>query len=340
MTPKKNNTLPSSSVNNACLLILTGTALTWILVYAKTILMPFVIALFLGMVLNTIAQSIQRKWNVPYALGIIAGISFFLGLAALSISFVSSSISSFMDGMNMYNDKLNMTIAWSLEMAQKAGLKINDQFVAEALTRLPVFTMVKSMGGWVVSFISNVTLISLFLIFIFMGRVSPENRSQLSSSIEKQISYYLIIKMLVSLLAGVVTWIVLKITGTEMAGMFAVLTFVLNFIPNIGPFIATALPLPVLFLQYGFDWHILVTLLLLGTAHFIIGNVLETKWLGQGMDLNPVVVIASLIFWALVWGPMGALLAVPLTSIIKMILDRGETTRPFAEFMAGRLSFK
>ena len=125
-----------------------------------------------------------------------------------------------------------------------------------------------------------------------------------------------------------------------MAGMFAVLTLVLNFIPNIGPFIATLLPIPVLFLQHGFDWHIVTAIFLLATAHFIIGNILETKWLGKGMDLNPLIVIASLIFWALVWGPMGALLAVPLTSIIKIILERSELTKPFAELLAGRLSFK
>ena len=200
--------------------------------------------------------------------------------------------------------------------------------------------MVRSMGGWVVAFISNVTLISLFLIFLFMGRTSQEDRTAFSSSIEKRISYYLIIKMFISLLAAAVSWVILKGTGTEMAGMFAVLTFVLNFIPNIGPFIATALPLPVLFLQYGFDWHIVAVLALLTATHFVIGNILETRWLGKGMDLNPLIVIASLIFWALVWGPMGALLAVPLTSIIKMILERNQPAKPFAELLAGRLPFK
>lgn len=327
-------------INNACLLILAGTALTWILIYAKTILMPFVIALFLALVLNTIAQQMKQRWKIPYPLGVGIGIFLFLGIAALSISFVSNSISSFIDGMTLYTNKLNATLTWALEWAQKAGLKTNNEFISDALNHLPVFNMVKSMGGWVVSFISNVTLISLFLVFLFMGRSAPENRSALASSIERQISYYLIIKLLVSLLAAGVTWIVLKITGTEMAGMFAVITFVLNFIPNIGPFIATLLPAPVLFLQYGFDWHICAAIILLSATHFVIGNVLETKWLGQGMDLNPVVVIASLIFWTLVWGIMGALLAVPLTSIVKMILQRSEPTKPFAELLAGRLLLK
>ena len=172
-----------------------------------------------------------------------------------------------------------------------------------------------------------------------MGRATHE-KTTFATSIEKQISYYLVVKIFVSILAGIATWVILKITGTELAGMFAVLTFVLNFIPNIGPFIATALPMPVLFLQYGFNWHIVVALLLLTAAHFVIGNILETKWLGKGMDLNPLVVIACLIFWALVWGVLGALLAVPLTSIIKMVLERSEPTKPFADLLAGRLPFK
>lgn len=327
-------------INNACLLILAGTALTWLLIYAKTILMPFVIAVFLAIVLNTLADWMNRHWKTPHLLGIILGILLFLGLAALSIIFVSNSISSFVEGANIYADKLDATIAWVLETAQKLGFKINSEFLSDALTHLPLFNLARSMGGWVMSFVSNTVLVSLFLVFLFMGRSSANEKTTLVSSIEKQISYYLLVKIFVSLLAALTTWLILTVTGTELAGMFAVLTFVLNFIPNIGPFIATLLPLPVLFLQYGLDWHMVAAVCLLSAAHFVIGNVLETRWLGKGMDLSPLVVIASLIFWALVWGVFGALLAVPLTSIIKMILERSQPTQPFADLLAGRLPFK
>lgn len=326
-------------INNACLLILAGTALTWILIYAKTVLMPFVIAVFFYIVLNTIAVWIQKRWQIPHLLGVILGVFLFLGAATLSIAFVSNSISSFVDGANSYADKLNDTIAWFLHNASKLGIKINSEFIADTINKLPLLNMAKSMGGSVMSFVSNTMLVCLFLIFLFMGHSNDEKNS-LASTIEQQISYYLIIKILVSLLASAVTWVILTVVGTELAFMFAVLTFVLNFIPNIGPFIATALPAPVLFLQYGMDWHLIVGISLLISAHFVIGNILETKWLGKGMDLNPVVVIASLIFWALVWGAVGALLAVPLTSIIKMILERSEPTKPFADLLAGRLPFK
>ena len=122
--------------------------------------------------------------------------------------------------------------------------------------------------------------------------------------------------------------------------MLAVLTFVLNFIPNIGPFIATVSPLPVLFLQYGGDWRLVVVLVLLTAVHFVVGNILETRWMGKSMDLNPIVVLVCLIFWALVWGIMGALLAVPLTAAIKMIFELNDNTRPLARLLAGRHPFK
>lgn len=337
---KKIDPAAYAPINNACLLILAGTAMTWILVYAKTILMPFIIAVFLSLSLNTLATWMQRKWNIPHMAGVVLGVFLFLGLAVLSIVFVSNSISSFVEGANTYASKLDATIAWFLENAQKLGLKINSEFLSDSLTRLPLFNMARSMGGTLMSLVSNIMLVSLFLIFLFLGRAGQEKKPSLTTEIEKQISYYLLVKIFVSSLAAVATWLILTITHTELAGMFAVLTFVLNFIPNIGPFIATALPMPVLFLQYGFDWHIIVAAILLIAAHFVIGNILETKWLGKGMDLDPLVVIACLIFWALVWGVIGALLAVPLTSIIKMILERSQPTKPLADLLAGRLPFK
>lgn len=327
-------------INNACLMILAATAFTAFLVYTKTVLMPFVIALFIFMVANTLSTWMKQKWKVPYVLGLIACVVAFLGMAALAVVFVSNSIESFVSGADIYTEKLNDTIEWALATAQKYGANVNAAFITDTLSKIPFFNMVRSVGSGVISFMTNVMLVSLFVIFLFMGKASSTDKPTLVGTIQKQISYYLIIKIFVSLLAALLTWVVLLAVGSELAGMLAILTFVLNFIPNIGPFISTVLPLPVLFLQYGFDWHIIVAVSLLTAIHFTIGNILETKWLGKGMDLDPVVVIACLIFWALVWGVMGALLAVPLTSIIKMVLERSEPTKPLAELLSGRIKFK
>lgn len=326
-------------INHICLMILAVTACTAFLVYTKTVLMPFVIALFIFMVANTLSTSMKQKWNIPYVLGLIMCVVAFLGLAVLAVVFASNSIESFVSGADIYTEKLNDSIEWLLNAAQKHGINANAAFITDTLAKIPVFNMVKSVGGGVMTFISNMLLISLFVIFLFMGKASASDKETFVGSIQKQIAYYLIIKIFVSLLAALLTWIVLLTVGSELAGMLAILTFVLNFIPNIGPLISTLLPLPVLFLQYGVDWHIIMAVSLLTLVHFTVGNILETKWLGKGMDLNPVIVIACLLFWALVWGVMGALLAVPLTSILKMLLERSETTKPLADLLSGRLKF-
>ncbi len=326
-------------INNICLMILAFTAATWILIYTKSILMPFVIALFISMVSSTVAETLKQNFKVPYTLGIVFSFVLFLAIVATAVLFITNSVESFVNGADIYSERLNSTVDWFIAQAQNHGIKLNAQFVNDSIDKLPVFNMVKSVGGTVVSILTNFMLITLFVIFIAMGKATEE-KPALVGNIQKQISFYLIIKIFVSLLAAFCTWIVLASLKTELATMLAVLTFVLNFIPNIGPFISTTLPLPILFLQHGFDWHILLALILLTTIHFIIGNVLETKWLGKGMDLHPIVVLACLIFWSLVWGIMGALLAVPLTAIIKIALSRNEATKPMANLLAGKLSSK
>lgn len=326
-------------INTVCLMLLAASAATWVLIYTRTMLMPFVIAVFIYMVASTLAGWMKQKWNVPYGLGLGISGTAFLAVITAAVLFISGSIETFVAGADIYSERLNDTLDWFLSHSQKYGVNLNAQFVADTVAKLPVFTMVKSVGSTVVSILTNLMLIILFVIFLFMGKAS-ENKPALVSSIQKQISFYLLIKIFVSLLAAVFTWIVLASVKTELAPMLAVLTFILNFIPNIGPFISTLMPVPVLFLQYGFDWHIVLALVLLTTIHFIIGNVLETKWLGKGMDLDPIVVIACLIFWALVWGIMGALLAVPMTAIIKMVFEQYETTKPLANILGGKYSFK
>ncbi len=337
--PTKNIHDKLAPINNICLMILAGTAATGILVYTKAMLMPFVIALFISMVAGTLAEKMKQKWKLPYVLGLVLSFASFLAIITLSVLFISSSIESFIAGADIYSERLGDTIDWFLLSAQKYGVNMNAEFVADTVSKLPVFNVVKSLGGTLVSILTNLMLITLFLIFIFMGKAA-EDKPSLVGNIQRQISFYLIVKIFVSLLAAGFTWIVLTSVKAELASMLAVLTFVLNFIPNIGPFISTMLPMPVLFLQYGLDWHILLALSLLTAIHFVIGNILETKWLGKGMDLDPIIVIASLLFWALVWGIMGALLAVPLTAIIKMALERNETTKPLANLLAGKYAFK
>ncbi len=326
-------------INTICLLILAASAATWVLVYTKTVLMPFTIALFIFMIANASATWLRQKWKVPYHLGIVLNFVLFMTVITAAASFISTSIESFVSGAGIYTDRLNDSLDWVFNKAANYHININPDFITETISKIPVLNMVKSVGSLIVSLFTNILLVTLFVIFMFLGNASAQ-KPAFVGTVQKQISFYLFVKISVSVLAALCTWLVLKVVNTELAMMLAVLTFILNFIPNIGPLIATLSPLPVLFLQYGVDWHMLLVLVLLTAIHFVIGNILETRWLGKGMNLNPLVVVACLIFWALVWGVMGALLAVPLTAIIKMVLEQHETTRPISRVLGGELSLR
>lgn len=321
-------------VNNVCLMILAATAVTAMLVYAKVVLLPFMLAVFISMVSNTIAAWLNKKFKLSKVISLAVILLMFIGFIFLSVLFISSSIESFIRSADIYSQKLTSALDWLISTLQRFGVKADEALLLEYAKEIPVMNMIQKMGSNIFALFTNAFLVALFLVFMFIGR--KESTNHFIISVEKNISYYLIVKIAVSILAAVCVWFVLSILNTELASMFALLTFLLNFIPNIGPSIATVLPLPVLFLQYGFDWHLLFALILVSAIHFIIGNVLETRWLGKSMDLHPLVVVGSLIFWALVWGVMGALLAVPLTVILKMILEKSETTKPLADFMSGK----
>ncbi|MBO4707378.1 MAG: AI-2E family transporter [Elusimicrobiaceae bacterium] len=320
-------------VNNVCLMILAATAVTAMLVYAKVVLLPFMLAVFISMVSNTIANWLNRKFKLSKAISLAFILTLFISFIFLSVLFISSSIESFIRSADIYSQKLTYALDWFIGILQKIGIKADEALLMEYAKEIPVMGMIQKMGSNIFALFTNAFLVTLFLVFMFIGR--GQSSTPFIMSVEKNISFYLIVKIAVSILAAICVWVVLSALSTELASMFALLTFLLNFIPNIGPSIATVLPLPVLFLQYGFDWHLWCALILVTAVHFIVGNILETKWLGKSMDLNPLVVIGSLIFWALVWGVMGALLAVPLTAILKMILERSETTKPLADFISG-----
>jgi AI-2 transport protein TqsA len=132
---------------------------------------------------------------------------------------------------------------------------------------------------------------------------------------------------------GVVLWFF----GLHMAWLFALLVFAFTFIPNVGPIIATLLPIPVAVTQFKDPWTILAVIAVPGAIHMLIGNLVTPKMMGRGMELHPVVVLLSLAFWGLLWGIVGMVLAVPIVATLRIVLSHFSTTRPIANLLAGHL---
>ena len=139
-----------------------------------------------------------------------------------------------------------------------------------------------------------------------------------------------------AILAGLIYWFL----GLELAFIFGTLTFILNFIPVIGSIIAVLLPIPIAVLQFQDSSTVLLIIFLPAIVHIVIGNIIEPKIFGETFGLHPITIILSLIFWGMIWGVIGVLLAAPITAIIKISFERFETTKQIARVLEGKIHLK
>ncbi len=151
--------------------------------------------------------------------------------------------------------------------------------------------------------------------------------------IQKNISAYMLIKMILSAVTGTVVWLVCLFTGLDFAFFWGFLTMILNFIPSIGSIIATILPLIFGIILFDSYEKMLLLTILLTANQFLIGNILDPRIMGNRLRLNTVTVLFGLVFWGVIWGIPGMLLSVPLTVILKLIMEKSSSWSVFARVM-------
>jgi AI-2 transport protein TqsA len=184
------------------------------------------------------------------------------------------------------------------------------------------------------SVLSNGLLVVIFMIFLLAGKGAAEPpEGSLRAQIDERIKRYLLTKVLVSGTTGILVGLTLSLLKVELAMVFGLLAFLLNFIPNIGSVIATLMPLPVVVLSPELSPVAKVLAFAIpGLIQFAVGNVIEPKIMGQSLDLHPVVVLLGLIFFGWLWGIIGMIVAVA-----KIALERIEVTAPVGRLLAGKL---
>ena len=194
------------------------------------------------------------------------------------------------------------------------------------------------------SVLTNGFLILLTVVFILLEvsdlpkklRIVLKNPERSLSTIEKfsqDAKRYLVIKTLISAATGLAIWLWLLILGVDYPVLWGTLAFLLNYVPNIGSIIA-ALPAVLLALvQLGVGSALLTTLGFV-VVNTVLGNLIEPKLMGKGLSLSTLVVFLSMVFWGWILGPIGMILSVPMTSLVKIALESYEETRGLA-FMLG-----
>ena len=318
------------------LVILAAATLALALQYTRVVMLPFVLAIFVVSLVAPIFDHLVLKRGFPRPIAVVVTLLIVLAGCFLFSLLALNMIESIISTASGYSDKFTRLAADTMARIEKLGLDLRQE---DILPRLEghIVAVAGGVTGVALSFISTVTWVTILVLFLLAGRNPAMIRTGVYAEIDQQIRQYIGTKIFISTLTGLMVWATLALIGLESAFVFGVLAFLLNFIPTVGSIIATLLPLPIAAAQFDTMWPIIAVIVLPGTANFLIGSGLEPKLLGRGLNLHPVTIILSLTFWALLWGIPGALLATPMTAIIRIVLIQFDTLRPLGDLLAGKL---
>ena len=338
------------------------TLLTVWMIELKSILQPFFIALGIYFVLKPGSDYLSKN-GFPIGLSYLTMLlsAFLVIVAAGYLAFDQvSDLADDEDEIKRYNQKLdkrwnqlkgtpmigssiteslNSTNGTFTEDLAEMGLLSDDSGIADLASG--VVSSVGSLFGMGLT-------VSFFLIFIIFeanflpGRIERawpggvSGRVQdMQIQIQESINKYVIVKTGVGLGTAGITGFILFIFGIDLWFTWALLTFILNYVPYIGSLIATVPPLILGFVTLSpFAWFIL--LILLVSNQQLWGSIIETKWAGRALDISPVLLLLTTAYSYWVWGILGMVLVVPFTVIFKIVLENIEPTRPIAILLAER----
>ncbi|MBL8863922.1 MAG: AI-2E family transporter [Planctomycetia bacterium] len=336
------------SVQIAAQAILAIAAGWWLLGQFASVLRPLLIAVFLCYVLLPTYSRLRRK-QVPVgvAVGLLAG-SAIVVLLLVALFAYGNVLSLAEEGPQLQSQAIQLfqdahrAMGGLPDWLANDGAKRPEEFLAGKMPQLLQGAANLALGGLIEAAVAG-----LYLLFLLLGaerlpaRVRaaypPERAEQLlhvAGRINSAIISYLKAKCLSSLVFAIPVWLVLALCGVKFAVLWAVLTFVCNFIPYIGSVVAYGMPTAFAILQFGGSpWAFAVAAALLG-IHLVCAMLIEPLLIGRAVGLSPLVVLAALAVWGLVWGLPGMVLAVPLTVVAKIAMENIDATRPIAKLVA------
>ena len=299
--------------------------------FAADIIVPFILALFLAVIINPLVQLLVRC-RVPRVLAISLLIGLIVMLAIVLLASLGTSLNELARTLPQYRNYLYEPMQTIAPWLQRMGFTVSVVELNKYIDPNAVMTLVTSLLTQLSNAMSSIFLLLLTVVFMLLEVPQlPAKLQQLMSrpveglgAIQRAIdsvSHYLVLKTAISLITGLVVWGMLVLLDVRFAFMWGLLAFALNYIPNIGSVLAAIQPI-LQVLVFGGLYEALVVLAGYLIVNLVFGNILEPRIMGRGLGLSTLVVFLSLIFWGWLLGPVGMLLSVPLTIIVKIALEQ------------------
>jgi len=307
---------------------------------ARTLLVPILLSAFLAFLCTPAIRVLKGRRLPPWLA--ISVVIVFLIVALLAMSaMVGSSINEFAGRVNIYDQDLDEIRGKVLDRLHAWGLDPEmDESLQESLDAKRLLTLISSTLLELVNALSNFAVILLITIFMLieaeglpskLRRIGGGADADLSRYLQvgKAVNDFLRVKTLMSILTGVAVAIFLLILGVPFPFLWGVVAFLFNYIPQIGSIIA-AIPAVLLALVTKDLTTAIIAAGCYVAMNTVIGNVLEPRMMGKTLGLSIFVTVISLVFWNWVLGPVGMLLSIPLTMVVKILLEHSEDMKAAA----------
>jgi len=304
--------------------------------------------------------------RIPHGISVLATLFLFFGVLIFLVYLVAAEMGAFLDDPEIQENMEQLKNDFD-QMLNDSGIIVLSPPICENLDQCPGGTSAKmatcfscpvgpfmcpgpkgiacehdgytkeDIGGFIGAFsdfFSQFSLVMLFVIYLMFEKNPDEKMfkgdSPCLEEIEHMIDHYIGLKTMLSFVTGCIVAIILLVIGIKLAVLFGIMSFVLNYIPNVGSVIAMVLPTPVVLLDSGLEpWQKVMAFVGPGAVQGYVGNVLEPTVFGASLNMTPLSILGALVMWGSIWGLPGAVLSVPMLGIQKIVMVY--TNHPFAK---------
>jgi predicted PurR-regulated permease PerM len=316
------------------------------LYFARSILAPVAFSLFVIAIVWRLQRTLETR--IPRLLALVATLVVTLLVIAVLGYLIVWSFGTV--GRWVIDNALRfqaLYLQWN-DWLEEHGILVTS-FLVENFNAGWLIRAVQEIGGRLQGLVTFVVITFVFtalgLLEVDIARKNIETLSnkeaaqtilQASTLIADKFQRYMLVRSAMSVLTGLVVWAFALLAGLELATAWGVIAFVLNYIPFIGPLVATIFPTIFALVQFG-SWQLAVIVFLaLNLIQFLIGSYLEPRIAGAALSLSPFVVLFAVFFWAFLWGVPGAFIGVPIVIAALTLCEQRESTRWIAALLSGR----
>jgi len=306
---------------------------------AQALVVPFMLALFLAIIAAPGVSWLRRR-GVPVAVAVLVVVLVMLAVLSAVGVLLGGSVNRFLAAIPQFQERIDGLVGSLSELLERFDFETAPGELEEVISPGSFMSWIGGGLKALAAILSNIFMIMLIVVFMLLEGVwlpvklrvafgSDSDAVHRMDEAARQIQRYLAVKTVISLTTGCLVAIWTAIIGLDFALVWGLLAFLLNFIPTIGSLVAAVPAVLFALVQLGLGPALAVAAGYL-VVNTVFGNIVEPNVMGRTLGLSALVIFLSLAFWGWVLGTLGMLLSVPLTMIVKIILEANETTRSIA----------